>query len=247
MVIATEPTRYAETVEAGFGFSWRTPAARSAAPAPALGAPGHARFDATETALEDAVWVERVQKGDEEAARALVQRLYPTVMKSVRCHLSRQGSVEDMTQTVFAKIFAKLHQFSGLVPLEHWVSKITINTCLSQLSREKARPEARMSDLSEEDEVLVQRLLSTEGDLPAEQAVEARELLEKLLAQLRPDERLVVTLLHLEERSTQEISACTGWSISRVKVKAFRARNKMRKAATRLFQRVHPGAYGLGA
>src|ERR1019366_8465222 len=88
---------------------------------------------------DEASWLAQVQEGDEDAARALVQRLYPTVLKSVRSHRSHQTSEEDLTQTVFAKIFAKLHQFSGQVPLEHWVSRITVNTCLSHLSRERLR------------------------------------------------------------------------------------------------------------
>ena len=180
--------------------------------------------------LDDRAWVARVQQGDEAAARALVQRLYATVVKSVRRHLPRRTSEEDLVQAVFVKIFNKLDQFSGRVPLEHWVSRITINTLLSQLQHELVRPELRMSDLSEEEEAVIQHLACTEDDLAVGSNTDARELLEKLLAQLKPEERLVVTLLHLEERSTQEISRLTGWSVSRVKIKAFRARRKMRNA-----------------
>src|SRR5690349_10578155 len=82
---------------------------------------------------DDTSWLRRVREGDEEAARALVQRLYPTVIKSVRCHLPQHCTEEDLAQAVFTKVFTKLEQFSGAVPLEHWVSRITVNTCLSQL------------------------------------------------------------------------------------------------------------------
>jgi RNA polymerase sigma factor (sigma-70 family) len=179
---------------------------------------------------DDLAWVARVRTGDEDAARALVQRLYPTVIKSIRCHLPRRTSEEDLVQVVFAKIFHKLDQFSGLVPLEHWVSRITINACLTQLKYETVRPEWCMGELSEEEQAVVQHLASTHDELPDDCSQDARELLEKLLARLRPEERAVVTLLHLEEKSTKEISDLTGWSISRVKVTAFRARHKMRKA-----------------
>jgi len=131
-------------------------------------------------------------------------------------------------------MFAKLEQFSGTVPLEHWVSRITVNKCLSQLSREKLWSELRMSDLNDDQPLVVQHLLSTKHELPAQQSIDARELLYRLLAMLKPEERLIVNLLHLEERSTQEISRATGWTVSRVKVKAFRARNKVRKAWKRL-------------
>lgn len=176
----------------------------------------------------DADWISRVQQGDEDAARELFQRLYPTVIGIVRGHRPKRTLEEDLTQAVFTKVFAKLDQFSGLVPLEHWVSRIAVNTCINQLKHEKVRPELRMSDLSEEQEAVVQQIAVSESDLPDSQAIGAREIVDELLSRLRPEERLILTLLHLEERSAEEISRRTGWSISCVKVRAFRARAKMR-------------------
>jgi RNA polymerase sigma-70 factor (ECF subfamily) len=75
-------------------------------------------------------WVRSVQQGDEAAARALFNHLFPLVIKIVRAHLPRRTSEEDLVQTVFMKLFAKLDQFSGRVPLEHWVSRIAVNTLL---------------------------------------------------------------------------------------------------------------------
>jgi RNA polymerase sigma-70 factor (ECF subfamily) len=185
--------------------------------------------------FDDAVWIALVLEGDEEAAGTLVERLYPTIIKSVRCHLPRRTSEEDLVQAVFAKVFSKLNQFSGLVPLEHWVSRIAINTCINQFKHEAVRPELRMSDLSEEEEAVVQHLASTHAELPGDKSKAAREVVEKLIARLKPEERLVVTLLHLEEKSVEEISQLTGWSHSAVKVKAFRARHKMHKLWRTLF------------
>jgi RNA polymerase sigma factor (sigma-70 family) len=159
----------------------------------------------------------------------MVERLYPTIIKSIRCHLPRRTSEEDLTQAVFAKVFTKLGQFSGLVPLEHWVSRIAINTCLNRLKHEEVRREVRMSDLSEEQEAVVRHMAATDDDLPVDHVNAACELLEKLLAPLKPDERLVISLLHLDERSVVEVSRLTGWTVSLVKVKAFRTRRKMRK------------------
>jgi len=179
--------------------------------------------------LDDLAWAARVLEGDEDAARVLVDRLYPTVIKCVRYRLPRRTSEEDLVQAIYARIFAHLNQFSGTVPLEHWVSRIAVNTCLNQLKHERVRPELRMSDLREEEEVVVRHLLQTTDEVSTSQASAARELLERLLARLRPDERLVVTLLHLEEKTIKEISELTGWSITLVKVKAFRTRQKLRK------------------
>jgi RNA polymerase sigma factor (sigma-70 family) len=170
----------------------------------------------------------RVQAGDDDAARELVVRLYPTIIRSVRAHRPRRTSEEDLVQTIFIRVFTRLHQFLGQVPIEHWVSRIAVNTCLNQLKHEIIRPELRMSDLREEEEAVVRQLACTTDDLPQEKCAAAREVLDQLMARLRPDERLVITLLHLEERSSEEISQMTGWSVAKVKVKAFRSRQKMR-------------------
>ena len=220
--------------EAGLPFQNPAPAPTGLA---AWTAPGRSAEELSSTDLDDLTWLARVQRGDEEAVRRLIHRLYPTVMKSIRCRLPRHVSEEDLAQTVFAKIFSKLHQFSGKVPLEHWVSRIAINTCLNQLQHENVRPELRMSDLTEDEEAVVEQLAHTEGELPEAAARDARSLLDKLLARLKPDERLVITLLHLEEKSSEEISRLTGWSVSLVKVKAFRARNKMRSLWGTLLKR----------
>ncbi len=182
-----------------------------------------------ERALDDLAWVDRVLAGDEDAARVLVDRLYPTVIKCVRYRLPRRTSEEDLTQAIYSRIFAHLKQYSGTVPLEHWVSRIAVNTSLNFLKHERVRPELRMSDLREEEEAVVRQMLHTTDEAPGGHAVAARELLDRLLARLRPDERLVITLLHLEERTTKEIAELTGWSIALVKVKAFRTRQKLRK------------------
>ena len=184
--------------------------------------------------------VAKVREGDEDAARALVSQLHPLVLKLVRAHLPRRTSEEDLLQTVFMKLFAKLDQFSGAVPLEHWVSRITVNTCINALQRERVRPELRWADLSEEEEHVVQALAAKDEDLPPTQHLAARELVEKLLERLNPEDRLVITLLHLEGRSVEEVRRQTGWSTPLVKVRAFRARLKLRKHLKVLLQESEP-------
>src|SRR6266446_8836102 len=94
----------------------------------------------------------------DDAARQLVRRLYPFVAKMVRSHRPRRTSEEDLCQMIFIKMFQKLSQFSGKVPLEHWVSRIAVNTCLNQIAAEKVRPELRHADLSEEEQAVVENL-----------------------------------------------------------------------------------------
>src|SRR3984893_19462388 len=102
---------------------------------------------------------------DDEAARALVQQLYPLVEKIVRAHRPHRTDEEDLCQIIFIKLFQKLSQFSGKVPLEHWVSRIAVNTCLNQIAAEKVRPELRYADLSEEEQAVVQNLAASSEEL----------------------------------------------------------------------------------
>ena len=166
---------------------------------------------------------------DETAAGELVRRLYPLVAKLVRSHRPRRMAEEDLCQMIFIKIFQKLPQFSGKVPLEHWVSRVAINTCLNQIQSEKIRPEFRHADLSEEEVAVVENLAATTEEVAPGRQLAARDLVEHLLVALKPAERLVIDLLYLQELSVSEIQQRTGWSASLVKVRAFRARQKMRK------------------
>jgi RNA polymerase sigma-70 factor (ECF subfamily) len=127
------------------------------------------------------------------------------------------------------KVFASLDSFSGTVPLEHWVSRIAINTCLNQLAAEKARPELRWADLSEEQTEALEAVTAGPEELEPGRNLASREIVEKLLEQLAPTDRLVLTLLHLEGRSVEEVRQITGWNVPVIKVRAFRARRKLRK------------------
>lgn len=168
-----------------------------------------------------------VQQGDEDAARELMDHLYPLVLKLVRAYLPRRTSEEDLVQTVFMKIFSRLDQYSHAVPIEHWVSRVTINTCLNELKAEKIRPEWRWADLSEEHQHVIESLAAVEDEPKEHRSAEARALLQLLFECLKPKDRLVIKLLHLEEKSIAEISRITGWSKAVVKVRAFRARKKL--------------------
>jgi RNA polymerase sigma factor (sigma-70 family) len=192
-----------------------------------------------EPKFDVAACVERVRRQDEEAARALFRHLYPLVARLVRSHLPRRTSQEDLVQTVFMKVFANLDRFSGTVPLEHWVSRIAINACLNQLAAEKARPELRWADLTEEQAEALEAVTADTDTVEPLQNLAAREIVEKLLAQLAPSERLLLTLLHLEGRSVEEVRQMTGWNVPVIKVRAFRARRKLRKHFEKLTGEKH--------
>lgn len=179
-------------------------------------------------------WLERIRAGDQQAARLLVDHLYPQVIRIVRARLPRRGGEEDLAQEIFLKMFTRLDQYQGQVPLAHWVSRIAVTTCIDALRAQQRRPELRWADLSEAEADTLDAVLTREDAADTADALAAHELVHKLLGQLEPRDRLVLQLLDLEQKTLVEIREITGWNTTLIKVRAFRARRKLQK----LFQQL---------
>jgi RNA polymerase sigma-70 factor (ECF subfamily) len=173
--------------------------------------------------------LDRVRMRDQIAARELVEHLHPLVIRIVRAHLPRRVSEEDLAQEIFLKMFTRIDQYQGAVPFPHWVSRIAVTTCIDQLRAQKRRPELRWADLSERETDVLDSAITNENDVAPDDALAAKELVHKLLDQLKPEDRLVIQYLDLDQKSIAEISELTGWNQTLVKVRAFRARRKLQR------------------
>jgi RNA polymerase sigma factor (sigma-70 family) len=162
--------------------------------------------------------IKRIRDSDEAASKSLVELMYPNIIRIVRNHLPRREAEEDLCQEIFLKLFSKLHQFRADMPFEHWVSRIAVNSCIDHLRKQRIRPEFRWSDFTVEQEAMLDNLKNS-AILPPERS---------------PEERAVINWLHLEEKSVAEICDLTGWSASKVKVIAFRGRQKLSSIVKRL-------------
>jgi RNA polymerase sigma-70 factor, ECF subfamily len=161
-----------------------------------------------------------------------VSRLRPLILKFVRAYLPKRESEEDMVQMVFVKIFTKFSQYSGEVPLVHWVYRISVNTCLNQISREKKSPERRHADLSEGELDHLTFSVSDESAINPSASVEQSDYLATMMTRIRAEDRALLKMLYLEGHSMEEASRLTGSSVAAVKVRAFRARAKLRRLAS---------------
>jgi len=137
-------------------------------------------------------------------------------------------------------MFTRLDQYQGNVPFPHWVSRIAVTTCIDHLRAQKRRPELRWADLTERETDALDAAITAENDVAPDDALAARELVQKLLDQLKPEDRLVIQSLDLEQKSIAEISESTGWNPTLVKVRAFRARRKLQRLYRELTQSEHP-------
>lgn len=185
-----------------------------------------------------APWVERARGGDEAAATALVDALYPMVWRIARARRPVRMAEEDLAQEVFKKVFERLDQYSprGGIPFAHWVARIATRTCLDALRAERRRPELRWADMPDDEAAWLEHICSAteQPASPAGSGKAAREMVHKLLAMLPPKDRVVLQMLDLEERGVKDIAALLGWSTSLVKVRAFRARLRLKQIVNKL-------------
>src|SRR3954468_5844606 len=108
---------------------------------------------------------------EQQAARELVEHLYPLVIRIVRSHLPRRVPEEDLAQEVFMKMFTRIDQYKGEVPFTHWVSRIAVTTCIDHLRAQKRRPEFRWADLSENEADVLDAVMTNENDVAANDAM----------------------------------------------------------------------------
>jgi RNA polymerase sigma-70 factor, ECF subfamily len=186
----------------------------------------------------DAELVTRARAGDDDAFEQLFNRHKRRVALIASRFFKSVEQVEEIVQESFMKAYFALESFSS--PQEtafaSWLARIAFNACYDELRRTQRRPENRASDLSEEDESSLRERLP--GLVAAQPETEAalidRDLAAKLLSRLRPEDRLVLVMLDVEELSVAEAAEQTGWSVSKVKVRAHRARAQLRRVLGKL-------------
>jgi RNA polymerase sigma-70 factor (ECF subfamily) len=181
----------------------------------------------------EAELIAAVLKGDAQSFEPLVEKYSPRVFATARRYARRESEVEDIAQEVWLKAFQKLGSFRAEAPFEHWLMRLTVRTCYDFLRSHQRKRESSFSELTDPESDWLDRFVS-QPETATEYADAARQLVERILAQLTPAAQLIITLLEIEERSVKEIAVLTGWSIPLVKVRAFRARAEMKKVLSKL-------------
>jgi len=144
--------------------------------------------------------------------------------------------VEEAAQEVFLKAYTQLGSFEGRGSLEGWLTRIATNTCLNMVRSSKRRPELTVSDLTDDEEGWLNQQFAGDGREQAsvENSLVAADLADRLLAVLPPEDQQALLMIDGEDASIKEVAEATGWSESKVKVRAFRARKKLREAMEKL-------------
>ncbi len=178
--------------------------------------------------------------GDESAFGEIMRRYSPRVFRVASRFFRRREQAEEAAQEIFLKAFTELGSYEGRGSFEGWLTRIATNTCLNLLRGQKRRPELTAADLTDDEGAWLDSKMSdaaAERHRASERAVVAADLADKVLDTMSPDDRLALTLVDGEELSVKEVAEVTGWSESKVKVQAFRARRRMREAVEKLLGR----------
>jgi RNA polymerase sigma-70 factor, ECF subfamily len=176
-------------------------------------------------------------QGDESAFAEIVRRYSPRVFSFSSRFFRRYDLVEEAAQEVFLKAFTQLKNFEGRGSLEGWLTRITVTTCINILRSTKPQNELMIADLTEDETTWLENNMSNASSANhrnEEDKLIAADLVNRVLEILPPEDSLILQMIDGEGASIKEASAATGWSESKVKIKAFRARRRMREAVQKL-------------
>jgi RNA polymerase sigma-70 factor (ECF subfamily) len=210
------------------------PGVSSALPYPATGTRVQTKARVDYKSTEEAVLVRRIQKGDEMAFREIVDRYQNKVFSIIYGILRSRNDAEDISQQVFTKIYFSIRKFDFRSSLLTWIYKITVNECYDYLRKKKVRKLVYESDVSEDEARRIKHTEAMESDRPADDSLARRDLVVKLLEKVSEEDRRLLLLKEVEGHSVEELAELTGMNENTIKVKLFRARQKLVKAARRL-------------
>jgi RNA polymerase sigma-70 factor (ECF subfamily) len=184
---------------------------------------------------DEAALVRRVQAKDELAFREIVDRYQAKVFSIIYGILRNRNDAEDIAQQDFAKIYFSIKNFDFRSSLLTWIYKITVNECYDYLRKKRVRKLVYESDFSSDDTLRMENSEpATDQGTPVDHRLAQHDLILKLLAKLSEEDRSLILLKEVEGHSVEELSIMTGMNENTIKVKLFRARQKLLKAAQRL-------------
>ncbi len=203
-----------------------------AAPAPVRSG-SKTRVDYENT--QEGALVRRAQSGEEPAFQEIVEKYQSKVFSIIHGIVRQRNDVEDIAQQVFSKVFFSLKNFDFRSSLITWIYKITVNECFDYLRKKKVRKLVYESDLSEDEVRRVENIEPAGDRTPrTDQRLASQDYILKLLAKVSEEERTLLMLKEVEGYSVEELSGMMHMNENTIKVKLFRARQKLVKASQRL-------------
>jgi RNA polymerase sigma-70 factor (ECF subfamily) len=180
--------------------------------------------------LVDFELIKRARGGDDAAYSQLVQAYRKRILGTIARLIGRPEDVEDVGQEVFLRLYFSLDQLRTPEVFEPWLYRLTVNAAYDYLRRQRRRNEARMADLSEQQVVLADAVASGKRDNEEQRHKRTRELVEILMSSVSEQDRILLTLKEIEGLSLKELEKVYGVNENALKVRLFRARQRILKA-----------------
>lgn len=177
---------------------------------------------------EDLPLIQRAQSGDLDAFDQIVMKYQPLITGLLFRFAPQRADLEDLVQESFLNAWRGLPSWKPERPFVHWLKRVSVRTGLEFCRRSQRSPLARLEPPREDVPNPLENLLA-EDSTQEENARRSLEEAQFLLGHLPADERALLTLLHLNEMPMAEIAGHFGWSRANTKIKAFRARQRLRK------------------
>ena len=187
--------------------------------------------------LVDQAVVEQARAGDASAFNQIVLSYRRRVLGIVSRLIGRPEDVEDVAQEVFVRLYHSLDQLRSPEVFEPWLYRLSTNACYDYLRKSKRRPELRMSDLSEQQVTVADASAGSKASAEAAQQSKVRELTQSLLGAVSEQDRLLLTLKEVEGLSLKELERVYRVNENVLKVRLFRARQRVLKAYRRANER----------
>ena len=183
--------------------------------------------------LVDFTLIERATKGDDAAFNDIVRAYRRRILGTIGRLIGRPEYAEDVGQVVFLRLYESLEQLRTAEMFEPWLYRLTVNASYDYLRRKRRRPESRMADLSEEQVILADASASIDRGTDDARKAATRELVESLLASVSEEDRILLTLKEVEGLSIRELEKIYDAKENAIKVRLFRARQRVLKAYER--------------
>jgi RNA polymerase sigma-70 factor (ECF subfamily) len=174
--------------------------------------------------------IERARGGDEVAFNQVVQAYRKRILGTIARLLGRPDDVEDVGQEVFLRLYYSLEQLRTPEVFEPWLYRLTVNAAYDYLRRQKRRKESRMSDLSEQAVMMADAEAGTKADTEDQHRVRVRELVHSLLDKISEEDRILLMMKEVEGLSLKELEKIYNVNENALKVRLFRARQRVLKA-----------------
>ena len=174
---------------------------------------------------EDLVSIRQVLSGQRDAYAHLVRKYQARVLRLCTALLREASVAEDAAQDIFLKAYQSLHAFQGHSLFSTWLYRIAANRCKDLLRKRSRQRSESWEALVETHGEALQQLLTVSANPTL--AVADADLADRLLSQLPPDYRLILTLREVEGLSYQELAETLACSMDAVKARLRRARQAL--------------------